>query len=122
MGPHSTIKAMLTPIPLPRAPEAAASLLSDALAAIAEESGSISRDAAVGAFRRHLARIQAYVQHAFEHEQITGLQAARLLGHLTDPVIGGATYSGMNLSVPNTPGIGADIDNDYLKTLEQIVI
>ena len=79
---------MLTPIPLPRAPEAAASLLSDALAGIAEESGSVSRDAAVGAFRRHLARIQSYVQHAFEHEQITGLQAARLLGALIDGVAG----------------------------------
>ena len=78
---------MLTPIPLPRAPEAAASLLSDALAGIAEESGSVSRDAAVGAFRRHLARIQSYVQHAFEHEQITGLQAARLLGALIDGVV-----------------------------------
>src|ERR1700748_3298575 len=78
---------MLTPIPLPRAPEAAASLLSDALAGIAEESGVISRDAAVGAFRRHLARIQSYVQHAFEQEQITGLQAARLLGALVDGVV-----------------------------------
>ena len=78
---------MLTPIPLPRAPEAAASLLSDALADIADDSGSVSRDAAVGAFRRHLARIQSYVQHAFEHEQITGLQAARLLGALIDGVV-----------------------------------
>ena len=78
---------MLTPIPLPRAPEAAASLLSDALAGIAEESGTVSREAAVGAFRRHLARIQSYVQHAFEHEQITGLQAARLLGALIDGVV-----------------------------------
>ena len=78
---------MLTPIPLPRAPEAAASLLSDALAGIAEESGTVSRDAAIGAFRRHLARIQSYVQHAFEHEQITGLQAARLLGALIDGVV-----------------------------------
>src|SRR6202044_3235718 len=78
---------MLTPIPLPRAPEAAASLLSDALAGIAEESGVVSRDAAVGAFRRHLARIQSYVQHAFEQEQITGLQAARLLGALIDGVV-----------------------------------
>ena len=41
----------------------------------------------MGAFRRHLARIQSYVQHAFEHEQITGLQAARLLGALIDGVI-----------------------------------
>jgi [protein-PII] uridylyltransferase len=78
---------MLTPIPLPRAPEAAASLLSDALAGIAEESGVVSREAAVGAFRRHLARIQSYVQHAFEQEQITGLQAARLLGALIDGVV-----------------------------------
>ena len=37
------INAMLTPIPLPRAPEAAASLLSDALAGIAEESGRFPR-------------------------------------------------------------------------------
>jgi len=78
---------MLTPIPLPRAPEAAAVLLSEALAGLVEESGSIPRDAAVGAFRRHLARIQSYVQHAFEHEQIAGLQAARLLGALIDGVV-----------------------------------
>ncbi|MBS0640085.1 MAG: [protein-PII] uridylyltransferase [Acetobacteraceae bacterium] len=78
---------MLTPIPLPRAPEAAATLLSDVLSGLADEGGSIPRDAAVGAFRRHLARIQSYVQHAFEHEQITGLQAARLLGALVDGVV-----------------------------------
>src|SRR3954447_26587094 len=79
---------MLTPIPLPRAPEAAANLLSDVLNGLAEEGGSIPRDAAVAAFRRHLARIQSYVQHAFEHEQISGLQAARLLGALVDGVVG----------------------------------
>jgi [protein-PII] uridylyltransferase len=78
---------MLTPIPLPRAPEAAATLLSDALASLANEGSPIPRDAAVGAFRRHLARIQSYVQHAFEHEQLTGLQAARLLGALVDGVV-----------------------------------
>ena len=78
---------MLTPIPLPRAPEAAASLLSDALASLAADGSTIPRDAAVGAFRRHLARIQSYVQHAFEHEQLTGLQAARLLGALVDGVV-----------------------------------
>nr|WP_294511769.1 [protein-PII] uridylyltransferase [uncultured Rhodopila sp.] len=78
---------MLTPIPLPHAPEAAATLLSDALASLASEGGSVPRDAAVGTFRRHLARIQSYVQHAFEHEQISGLQAARLLGALIDGVV-----------------------------------
>ena len=80
---------MLTPIPLPRAPEAAASVLSDALAALAaEEKGAIPREAAVATFRRHLARIQSYVQNAFEQEQLSGLQAARLLGALIDGVVG----------------------------------
>jgi [protein-PII] uridylyltransferase len=78
---------MLTPLPLPKAPEAAASVLSEALAALSRDGGSVSRDAALGAFRRHQARIQQHVQHAFEQEQITGLEAARLLGKLTDGLI-----------------------------------
>src|ERR1700710_1789006 len=118
MGLHSTIITMLTPIPLPRAPEAAASLLSDALAGIAEESGTISREAAVGAFRRHLARIQSYVQHAFENEQITGLQAARLLGALVDGVVSAlfehtTTKADLgtveNLSIAATGGYGRGV-------------
>jgi [protein-PII] uridylyltransferase len=78
---------MLTPISLPRAPEAAATILADALAALGSEGGAVPREAAMTAFRRHLARIQSHVQHAFEQEQITGLQAARLLGALIDGVV-----------------------------------
>ena len=109
---------MLTPIPLPRAPEAAASLLSDALAGIAEANGVVSREAAVGAFRRHLARIQSYVQHAFEQEQITGLQAARLLGALIDGVVSAlfehtTTKADLgpveNLSIAATGGYGRGV-------------
>ena len=80
---------MLTPIPMPKAPEAAAAQLSDALAALAAEESPIPREAALGAFRRHLARIQTYVRQAFEQEQLTGLQAARLLGALVDGVVSG---------------------------------
>ena len=65
---------------LPKAPEVAASSLTDAIAALANQHGTVPRDAALGAFRRHLARIQTHVQHAFEQEQLSGLQAARLLG------------------------------------------
>jgi [protein-PII] uridylyltransferase len=78
---------MLTPVAQPKPPEASISALSAALAALAEDGAPVSRDAALGAFRRHLARIQQHVQHAFEQEQITGLQAARLLGKLTDGLI-----------------------------------
>jgi [protein-PII] uridylyltransferase len=78
---------MLTPLDLTKPPETSVSALSAALAALAENGAPVSRDAAVGAFRRHLARIQQHVQHAFEQDQITGLQAARLLGKLTDGLI-----------------------------------
>jgi [protein-PII] uridylyltransferase len=77
---------MLTPVPLPKPPEASASVLSDALGALAED-GPLSREAALGVFRRHQARMQQHVQHAFEQDQIAGLQAARLLGKLTDGMI-----------------------------------
>src|ERR1700730_11821036 len=78
---------MLTPLDLPKPPEASVSALAAALAALAEDGTPVPRDAALGAFRRHLARIQQHVQHAFEQDQITGLQAARLLGKLTDGLI-----------------------------------
>jgi [protein-PII] uridylyltransferase len=78
---------MLTPAIQSRTPEPAASVLTDALAALAGDRGAVPRDAALGAFRRHLARIQHFVQQAFEQEQLTGLQAARLLGKLIDGLI-----------------------------------
>ena len=45
-----------------------------------------------------------------------------LLGHLVDPVLGGVTYSGMHLHLSDVPGIGADVDEAYLKKMEQIII
>ncbi len=37
-----------------------------------------------------------------------------LLGHLEDPVSGGATYNKFILDCPDSPGIGADVDNVFL--------
>ncbi|MBN8835856.1 MAG: dipeptide epimerase [Sphingobacteriia bacterium] len=45
-----------------------------------------------------------------------------LLGHKIDPVIGGVQYNGMKLVLNTTPGIGANVDDNYLKNLEQTVI
>jgi [protein-PII] uridylyltransferase len=109
---------MLTPIPLPRAPEAAATILSDAMSALAGAQGSVPRDAALGTFRRHLARIQTYVQTAFEQEQLTGLQAARLLGALVDGVVSALYEHAINdtdfpepdrLSIAATGGYGRGV-------------
>ena len=41
-----------------------------------------------------------------------------LLGHLVDPVIGGVTYKGYFLDISDTPGIGADADEAFLKNCD----
>ncbi|HTW70913.1 MAG TPA: [protein-PII] uridylyltransferase [Acetobacteraceae bacterium] len=101
-----------------KTPESAAAVLTDALAALGDEGGSVPRDAALGAFRRYLARIQNHVQHAFEHEQLSGLQAARLLGKLVDGVVAtlfqhATSPSGLGettqLSVAATGGYGRGV-------------
>ncbi|MEJ7558326.1 MAG: dipeptide epimerase [Pedobacter sp.] len=45
-----------------------------------------------------------------------------LLGHLIDPVLGGITYNGYTIDVPDTPGIGADADPAFLDTCEKWTI
>lgn len=45
-----------------------------------------------------------------------------LLGHLVDPVTGGLTYQGYFLDIPDTPGIGADADDDFLKGCEKTTV
>jgi L-alanine-DL-glutamate epimerase-like enolase superfamily enzyme len=40
----------------------------------------------------------------------------------TDPVIGGAVYNVGEITLPDTPGHGADIDPDFLKQCETITI
>ena len=125
---------MLTPVAQPQAPDASVASLTAALAALAEAGAPVSRNDALGAFRRHLARIQQHVQHAFEQDQITGLQAARLLGKLIDGLIS-ALYehaisdTGLgepeHLSVAGTGGYGrgvlapfSDIDLLFLTATE----
>jgi [protein-PII] uridylyltransferase len=79
---------MLPPTPLPAAPEAATALLHEALEALCFDVASPApRDAALGVFRRHLARIQADVRDQFERHALTGLPAARRLAQLTDGLI-----------------------------------
>jgi L-alanine-DL-glutamate epimerase-like enolase superfamily enzyme len=58
---------------------------------------------------------------AFNNIQFYDLDTC-LLGHKIDPVIGGVQYNGMNLSLTKDFGIGADVDEAYLQTLESVSI
>ncbi len=55
----------------------------------------------------------------------TNIHYADLDGHMMlkeDPVIGGAQYRGGEITVPDSPGHGADIDLDFLKRCARIRI
>ena len=81
--------ALLNSMPWPERPEDASLLLTSSLEAMRTPGRGIDRDAALAAFRRHLARAHAHVQENFEAGTWTGLQSGRLLGRLTDGVIAG---------------------------------
>jgi [protein-PII] uridylyltransferase len=78
---------MLTILPLPASPHDATSVLVEALCEIELIDGRQPRDAVLAAFRRHLTRIQHHVRETFEHYQVSGLEAARLLANLNDGLI-----------------------------------
>ncbi len=45
-----------------------------------------------------------------------------LIGHLVDPVIGGLTFSNYEMTLPEGNGIGADVDEDFLKNCELFTV
>lgn len=45
-----------------------------------------------------------------------------MLGHLADPCVGGVTYDGYHLNMADTPGIGADADDQFLTNCERFTI
>ena len=81
---------MSPPLPLPERPEDAVAILAQALSAATPSGGALPREAALGAFRRYLARVQHHVQDRFEAGGTSGLRSGRLLGRLMDGEIGRA--------------------------------
>ena len=78
---------MVSPSPFPAEPRAATALLQHALAAAEPGAGPLSREMALGVFRRHLARMQTHVRDSFEEGNLPGLKAARLLGGYMDGLL-----------------------------------
>ena len=115
---------MLPPTPLPSDPAEATAQLRSALINLIQgptsgDDGAIPREAALGAFRRHLGRIQAHVRDQFEQGLLLGLKAARLQSNLMDGLMAelfayaGATEAGggeaLRLSMAATGGYGRGV-------------
>lgn len=67
--------------------------------------------------------LTAFAHFATAHSNISFYDMDTcLLGHKIDPVNGGVKYKKYFLQIPDSPGIGADADNEFLKTLESITI
>ena len=45
-----------------------------------------------------------------------------MLGHKIDPIIGGVQYNNFFVEIPDTPGLGADVDEAFLKTCDCVVV
>ncbi len=45
-----------------------------------------------------------------------------MLGHKVDPVVGGVTYNGYTVQLPDGIGIGADVEEEFLTKCENIVV
>ncbi|KKX52217.1 hypothetical protein [Sphingobacterium sp. IITKGP-BTPF85] len=45
-----------------------------------------------------------------------------MVGHLEDPVVGGIQYKGYHIHLSDLPGIGADINQEFLDSCERWVI
>jgi o-succinylbenzoate synthase len=67
--------------------------------------------------------LSAFAHFALSHDNVIFYDMDTcMLGHKTDPVTGGVQYKGFFLEVPETPGIGADADETFLKTLEKVTV
>jgi len=67
--------------------------------------------------------LTAFAHFALAHDNIIFHDMDTcLLGHKTDPVTGGVQYKGYFLEIPDTPGLGADVEEAFLKQCESITV
>lgn len=45
-----------------------------------------------------------------------------MIGHLEDPITNGITFNGFQVNIPETPGIGASVDDSFLRACERWVV
>lgn len=67
--------------------------------------------------------LSAFAHFALAHDNVVFYDMDTcMLGHKADPVTGGVTYDRFNVIVPESPGIGADVSEEFLDQCEHITI
>ena len=67
--------------------------------------------------------LTAFVHFALAHDNVIFHDMDTcLLGHTIDPVTGGVLYNGYFLEISDTPGLGADADDDFLRGCDKASI
>ncbi len=67
--------------------------------------------------------LTAFAHFALAHDNIRFYDMDTcLLGHTADPVTGGVRYKDYFLEIPDTPGLGADADDTFLRGCEKITV
>jgi len=67
--------------------------------------------------------LSAFAHFALAHDNVVFYDMDTcMLGHKTDPVSGGVFYNGYYVEMHDAPGIGADVKEDFLSTLEKAII
>jgi L-alanine-DL-glutamate epimerase-like enolase superfamily enzyme len=90
---------------------------------IADTASSYGIPCMLGGMVESRLALTAKVHLAMSHENIRFYDLDTcLLGHLEDPVTGGARYNEYFLEIDDIAGIGADISEDFLTRMERITI
>lgn len=92
-------------------------------AKIAETAGTLKTPCMIGGMVESRLGLTAKVHFAMSQDNVIFYDLDTcLLGHELDPVIGGARYNNYFLEITDEPGIAADIDPEFLKGLESVLV
>jgi L-Ala-D/L-Glu epimerase len=77
----------------------------------------------IGGMLESRVALTAFLHFALAHDNIIFHDMDTcLLGHKLDPVTGGARFNGYFLEAPDTPGLGADVSENFLRQCEKATV
>lgn len=90
---------------------------------IAEVAQKANMPCMIGGMLESRLALSAFAQfaQAYDIVQFYDLDTC-MVGHLEDPIIGGIQYNGFYVDVPSGPGLGSDVNDDFLSKLIHISI